>query len=377
MSNNNIAILGMFFGDESKAKFTHHFAKENPKDVVCIRPSGGSNAGHTIYENGKKIVRRLVPSANFRLGNKAFLGSSMVLNIDTLLQEIIKVEEHCPGSASNIYIDPDAFLVTAEHIAEDIEKNKHIGSTGKGISPAYRDKINRKGVRLKSILNTDPSVRKMMDMGVNFKHAAELYKMFDQSRLIFEGSQAILLDISFGTYPYVTSGETGLSGIINSGFARYMPSKVYGVSKAYSTRVGNGPYPTEILDEKLASQIREKGQEYGSVTKRPRRVGWLDLPATKYAADKAGVTDLILTKLDVLDELDNIPICTSYENGIPVCGSDFEHAIPNYKMVPGWYHANSKDMSRNYHLVKTIEYETKIKVSHLSCGVSEEDIIKC
>ena len=384
MNEKNIAVLGTSYGDEGKARIVHWMAKNYN---WVLRFGGSSNAGHTIYHNGTKIVRHLLPSADFAAGNKAFLGSGMVINPDELLAEVEQTEIQFPGSASRIYVDPDAFVVMPEHIAEDKEKNKGIGSTGKGVTPAYRDKIDRKGTRIHQYIGHQfgstygDSIHRLAKLGVQFTYSMELKEQFDKESIIFEGSQAILLDIAFGTYPYVTSGETGLAGIINSGFARYMPSKVYGVTKAYSTRVGNGPFVTEMEAGEIENHtIRERGNEYGSTTGRSRRIGWIDLPSIKYAAHKAAITDLVVTKLDVLNGFKKIQVCDEYVSKWgndhwyeePKCSSNLDSPIL-YKTIDGW--ENSKDMGQTKQFRNMIENGTGVKISHLSCGVNEDDII--
>lgn len=368
--NKNIVVLGTFFGDEAKSRVVHSFA---PDYEWVVRYSGSSNAGHTLYHNGTKIVRHLLPSADFSsIKNKAFLGSGMVINLEELLTEVQDTEKMFPGSACSIIVDPDAFIITPEHIKEDKEKNAHIGSTGKGVSPAYRDKINRCGVKIKKLINDNAEVIiALKKIGVRFQHALELRNEFFKSNIIFEGSQSILLDPNFGTYPYITSGECGLGGIVNAGFANFMPSKVYGIAKGYSTRVGLGPFPTEIFD-KAAENLRTIGAEFGATTGRPRRVGWLDLPAIKYSIEKAGITSLIITKLDILNGFNKVPICHRYEK-TPVSGDDFFQAKPLMMEVNGWN--NPKDYMQIKEFIHAIEYWTETKVSLISCGVGKSDIL--
>ena len=366
----NIAILGGFFGDEAKGSFTHMLSS---KYDWVIRTSGGDNCGHTIYRDGKKYVHHLVPCLNLNGNAKGFLGSGMVINPKSLLEEITYLQKDFENFPSRIYVDPDAFVVLDKHIEEDKQKNKHIGSTNKGISPAYTDKVSRKGLKIIDLLNSkDESLMKLKDMGVHFKYSMELMDEFKNSSLLFEGAQSILLDPNFGTYPFVTSGDCALNGVYSSGFASVMPKKVYGVVKCYSTRVGNGPFPTEIFGDE-ADLLRERGGEYGATTGRPRRVGWLDLPALKYAATKGGLTDLIITKLDILSGMDTIPIASEYDF-TPVSGSSFFNATPTYTRVRGW--KDPKDMSQISDFVRYISEYVGLPVSYISCGTSESDIIK-
>lgn len=368
---NNIAIFGAFFGDEAKARIVHGISKDY--DYIC-RFGGSLNAGHTIYHNNKKIVRHMIPSADFEnVRNKAFLGSGMVLDMAELLKEVQETENMFPGAASRIIVDPDAFVILPEHIKEDREKNAHIGSTGKGVSPAYRDKINRCGIRVSKLLKDNNEITNQLSkLGVQFKYVLELKNEFEKSNIIFEGSQSILLDINHGTYPYVTSGECGLGGIINSGFAFAMPSKIYGVLKAYSTRVGTGPFPTELLNEE-GNKLREKGQEYGATTGRPRRVGWLDLPALNYAINKSGITDLIITKLDILNGMSEVPVAVSY-NKQPNSSDDFFNPVVNYENFKGW--SNAADPSQISPFISNVEKHTQRKVTYISCGVNPQDLKK-
>lgn len=368
---NSIAIFGVFMGDEAKARVTHWMAKDY--DYI-VRFGGSSNAGHTIYDNGLKIVRHLIPSADFSaLNNKAFLGSGMVINVEELLSEVKDTENMFPGAASRIIVDPDAFVIKQHHIIEDREKNVgRIGSTGKGVTPSYRDKINRCGIKIQNLIDqNDETINELKKLGVQFKYVLELKEEFKKSKIIFEGSQSILLDPNFGSYPYVTSGECGLGGIINSGFGFVMPHKVYGICKAYSTRVGEGPFPTEIFGEE-AEKLRELGGEYGATTGRPRRIGHLDLPALKYSCIKGGITDLVITKFDVLNNITSVPVATSYDKE-PVSGKDFFTSKPNYTNVDGW--KDAKDVKQLSKFIELVESNVGISVKFISCGTGKSDLI--
>lgn len=368
--NKNIAIIGGFCGDEAKSRAVHWLAKDYK---YIVRFSGSSNAGHTLYHNGIKIVRHLLPSADFSINNYAVLGSGMVINPEELLQEVKDSELMFPGCAKRVIVDPDAFVITKQHLEEDKINVIKYGSTGKGVSVAYRDKIYRCGTKIQDLIkDNNIIIESLKKMGVQFKYNLEMYDEFSKAPIIFEGAQAVLLDINFGTYPNVTSGECTPAGIYNSGFSYAMPSKVYGIAKAYATRVGNGPFPTEMEGAEAVS-LREAGKEYGATTGRPRRVGWLDLPALKYAIRKSGITNLIITKLDVLDGFDKIKLATAYEKE-PVCGEDFYNANPSYVEFDGW--TDSKDNKQTDAFIKYIENYTERPVTYLSCGVSEEDIIQ-
>lgn len=367
MKNKNIAVFGAFYGDEAKARFCHWSAKDFD---YFIRFSGSSNCGHTIYDNNVKIVRHLIPSADFNF-NKAFLGSGMVINPDELLKEVEDTIKLFPDAATKIIVDPDAFVVFPKHIEEDMLKNKHIGSTNKGVSPAYRDKINRCGTKIRDILNNS-SIKKLIDLGVQFKYSLEMKEEFQNSKLLFEGGQSILLDYNFSAYPFCTSGECSLGGIYNAGFAFAPPEIVYGIFKAYSTKVGEGPFPTEYFDD-AANKIRKIGNEIGATTKRPRRIGALDLPALKYSVIKGGINSLVMTKLDVLNGESTIKICTGYEKPI-YSGSDFFTAKPIYIDLPGW--KDSKNLEEIKPLIQYVEKYIGISISYISTGVNPEDLIK-
>ena len=365
----NIAVIGIQLGDEGKGKVVHSFSKNY--DWV-IRWSGGANCGHTIYVDGKKFVHHLVPSIDFNNSKaKGFLASGMVIDLQELYDELLSLEKEIPGIASRIVVDPDAFLVLPAHKEEDKAKNQHIGTTNKGIGPAYRDKMARVGMRICDyIKDNHPIINSLKQLGVEFKYVMELENNLKNSALLFEGAQGMLLDINQGIYPYVSCGDATLAGIFSSGFAFAMPTKVYGVSKCYSTRVGTGPFPTEIFNEE-ANKLREAGGEYGATTGRPRRIGWLDLPALKYACKKGAITDLIITKLDILNGWQDVPVCTGYQKE-PVCTADFALAKPVYTNVKGW--RNAKNDEEIYNFVSEVEQYTGIPVSHISSGVNKDDL---
>ena len=369
----NIAILGNQWGDEGKGSLTHFFSKNY--DWV-VRYSGGANAGHTIYRDGVKYVHNLLPSFDWRSPKpKAFLGSGMVIDLEQLHLEITKLYALNINFPSRVYVDPDAFIVMPEHKEEDKNLNGHIGSTNRGIGPAYKSKIGRCGIRIRDVMDgatlNRHLVEEMKNLGVHFNGVLELRNQMSNDSLLFEGAQGIMIDINHGTYPYVSCGDSGLAGIHASGFSWAPPEKVYGVAKAYTTKVGEGPFPTEIHGDE-ANSLRERGNEYGATTGRPRRVGWLDLPALKYACDKGGITDLIVTKFDILNGMKEVPVCTSYQKA-PICSSDFFTAKPNYSNINGWEDASKKEQLAFF--IKKIEDSTERKVEIISFGISEKDIV--
>lgn len=388
----NVAIQGVAFGDEAKAAITYRFSKNF--DYV-IRTAGGQNAGHTIYSaSGVKMVRHLVPAVDFDSPNTiAFLGSNMVINLAGLLEEVKEIAKIYPEAPKRIIVDPNAFIVTEEHITADKKNNASIGTTNKGIGPAYLDKISRKGKKIIDCMYCNqyasidyPEINELLALGVRFRSSYEVLPEMASKKCLFEGAQGIFLDVNLGTYPYVTSTDVSIASIIASGFASIMPKKVYGITKAYTTRVGNGPFPTEIFSYD-ADYLRTLGKEVGSTTGRNRRCGWLDLPALKYACDVGGITDLIVTKLDVLNDTawtipkehkesllcskwNKIPVCTSYDR--PITGPDtFFNAKPNYEYVDGWNDAS--DFNQIKHYLHLITSKVDRPISYISFGVGEND----
>lgn len=364
----NIAVLGAMWGDEGKGHITHWLS---PRFSWVVRFNGGANAGHTIYRDGKKFIHNLLPSVDFRKEHtKAFLGAGMVIDPDQLLKEVEEAEKEYPGVAKRIYVDPDAFIVLPEHKEIDKRTNAHIGSTHRGIGPAYADKIGRRGIRISERLNTQP-FQYLASLGVNFKHVMELDSTFMLQSILFEGAQGVLLDINHGIYPYVSCSDCTVGGIRSSGFNQEIKS-VYGVVKCYTTKVGEGPFPTELHGEE-AEWLRKAGNEYGSTTGRPRRVGWLDLPALKYACRKGGIDQLIMTKLDILAGRDTIPVCHTYGKQ-PMCPGDFFNAKPEYMDLLGW--DDCKDRSQTHRFISEVEYAVNRPVSFVSCGTGESDIVQ-
>jgi adenylosuccinate synthase len=372
----NIAILGAMWGDEGKGHITHRLSRGY--DWV-IRFNGGANAGHTIYRDGVKFVHNLLPSVDFRYSNvKAYLGSGMVIDLEKLRDEVVEATKTYPGVGLRIFVDNDAFIVEAKH-KEDKISNGHIGSTNRGIGPAYKDKISRSGKRVGDLIFGDDGLvneyysimNELMGLGVTFTTVLQMEKHFQVSKLLFEGAQGVLLDINHGIYPYVSCSDATIGGIIASGFAFAKLDKVYGVAKCYTTKVGEGPFPTEIHGES-ANDLRKIGNEFGATTGRPRRVGWLDLPALQYAVKKGGITHLILTKFDILNGLSQVPICLSYEYPI-TRGYDFFDARPQITTMPGWSDAKQPNQLETF--IKLIESVVNVPVEYISCGTDESDII--
>jgi adenylosuccinate synthase len=369
--NSNVAVLGGALGDEAKGRIAHTFS---PQFDWVIRHGGGGNAGHTIYIDGTKYVFNQVPSIDFRAPHiRGFLGSGMVINLETLRDELAQLEQSFPNAASKITVDPDAFVVLPKHIQEDKDTNGHLGSTNKGIGPAYTDKMARRGVKVQAFLNDNSEItNELKRMGVQFEYALSLYDQLIRSKVLFEGAQGILLDLNAGCYPYVSCGDSTLAGIYSSGFGFIAPQTVYGVVKAYTTKVGTGPFPTEYFGQE-AETIRERGKEYGSVSGRPRRIGALDLPALLYAKKRGGLTDLILTKLDILNGEKEVKICHRYQKE-PVSGADFFVAKPEYTILPGWQDARNLD--EIWEFISMVQAFTDMPVKYISCGVEKDDLIE-
>ena len=373
----NIAILGAMWGDEGKGHITHRLSRDY--DWV-IRFNGGANAGHTIYRDGVKFVHNLLPSVDFRFPKvKAYLGSGMVIDLEKLRDEVAEAEKTYPGVGKRIFVDRDAFIVEKRHKEEDKSTNSHIGSTNRGIGPAYRDKISRSGKRVGDCLvdgkadglsGHTEAIVDLLVKGVTFTTVLELEDVFQGSKLLFEGAQGVLLDINHGIYPYVSCSDATIGGIIASGFAFAKLDKVYGVAKCYTTKVGEGPFPTELHGE-AADDLRKLGNEFGATTGRPRRVGWLDLAALNYACKKGGITHLILTKFDILNGLPKIPVCVAYKKA-PTCPADFFNTTPLTTEVKGW--TDAKHASQLKDFINLVETFTKRPVELISCGIDEQDI---
>lgn len=375
----NSVVLGTAYGDCGKGHVTNSFSKDY--DWV-IRTSGANNCGHTIFRDGVKYVHNIIPSFDWRQpALKAFIGSGVVIDLDHLVKEVTALFEARPDAVNRLYIDPDAFTILPEHIAEDKAKNGHIGSTNRGVGPAYKEKVGRTGKRLSGFISeNDPRIDVLNKMGVKFKHVLELETEFKNSALLFENAQGVLIELDHGTYPFVSCGSASLAGIHSSGFSFVTIDKVYGVGKVYMTKVGNGPFPTKSSDA-LSAKIAEIGKEMGATTGRKRDVGYLDLPALQYACKKAGVTDLVITKFDVLNNLGDIPVCVSYK-GIEkvVSASQLDSAQPEYVHMRGWGDCSQEcgpaDYMAMYDFIKKIETHTGVTVSYVSTGVEEKDLRK-
>lgn len=369
-------ILGMQWGDEGKGKIVDYFAKNY--DVIA-RFQGGPNAGHTLYVDGKKIVLHQIPSGIFHEDKVNLIGNGVVLDAITLKRECENVSAFGVDYKKNLFISERAHLILPTHRALDkaselSKGNEKIGSTLKGIGPAYMDKTGRNGLRVGNLLDksftTDYIKLRMKHQRLldnfnfqedinaweeEFFEAMEFLREFkivngeyfinekiqEGQRVLAEGAQGSMLDVDFGTFPFVTSSNTISAGVCTGlGIAPQKIKEVFGISKAYCTRVGSGPFPTELLDE-TGEQLRKTGNEFGSTTGRPRRCGWIDLVALQFACMINGVTQIIMTKADILDELEELKVCNGYNiNGKAIDYVPFQmnkvDIEPVYKSFKGW-----------------------------------------
>ncbi len=341
-------VLGAFYGDEGKGKIIDYLST---KSDISIRCTGGNNAGHTIEVDGQKYAFHLIPSGVLNKGTLAVIGNGVVIDPKVLIEEINNLKSH-GYTVDNLRVSDKAHIIMPYHIAMDkmLEENRgkaKIGTTGRGIGPAYCDKYERSGIRVQDFIR--PRFAELVKRNVKNKNKifkaygypemnaddiieeytgyAEIIKpyvadtvvllhnaMNENKKLLCEGAQATLLDIDFGSYPYVTSSNPSLGGICTgSGISPKDVGEVYGVIKAYSSRVGEGPYITEQNNE-VGDTIRELGHEYGTTTKRPRRCGWLDLVALKYAVMINGITGIAINHLDTIGKLDKIKLCVAYNH---------------------------------------------------------------
>ena len=358
MSENTL-ILGLQWGDEGKGKIVDNLSENT--DVVC-RFQGGHNAGHTIKVNGEKTVLHLIPSGILHNNAQCLIGNGVVLALDALDKEINELKSRGINFNNRFFVSSACTLILPTHISIDQtrDKKESIGTTGRGIGPAYEDKIGRRSIRfgdignqnilkekvellvdyhnrlLKDLYNDKPhDVDEVFNEIIKYKHLYEefcvdsqdlMYEFVKNKKsILFEGAQGTLLDIDHGTYPYVTSSSTTAGGVSTGlGIGPKYIDKIIGISKAYATRVGEGPFLTELFDED-GELLAKRGNEFGATTGRPRRCGWLDLVALKKAVFTNSVTNLCITKLDVLDETEIIKVCIKYENNNPV-----------YKEFDGW-----------------------------------------
>ncbi len=410
-----VVVVGSQWGDEGKGKITDFLAE---KADVVVRSQGGNNAGHTIIFNNQKFALHLIPSGIFNPRIINIMANGMVINPLALLEEL-EILKKQGITDYQLFISNRAHLVMPYHLElddlyESLKKDDAVGTTKKGIGPAYMDKVARIGIRISDLLNPD-SLKKRLEINLSFTNMVlsangrrtfsitDLFNQFiligkkikpyvtdtsllldrlikEDKNILFEGAQGSMLCVDHGTYPYVTSSSpTAASVPLNTGISPNEISDVIGVTKAYTTRVGEGVFPTEFKDD-IADRIREVGHEYGTTTNRPRRIGWLDMVVLKHVKRINGLNNLSIMLLDVLTGIDELKICVKYRlnneeiDYIPADYNDYKKCEPIYITLPGWKEDISKTTRfedlpvncRNY--LKTIENLLQTKVAIISVG---------
>jgi adenylosuccinate synthase len=419
-----IVLVGAQWGDEGKGKATDLLGDRI--DYV-VKFNGGNNAGHTVVIKGEKYALHLLPSGILTPGVTPVIGNGVVVDLAVLFQEIDGLEARGIDT-SRLRISANAHVIasynrTLDKVSERYLGARRIGTTGRGIGPTYADKMNRLGVRIQDLFD-ESILRQKVEAALSFKNqvlskiynrsaikpdefiaellsyaerlrpmvadtALELSQALDAGKVVLcEAGQATLLDVDHGTYPFVTSSNATAGGACTgSGIPPTRVDRVVAVLKAFTSRVGEGPFPTELHDA-TGDYLREVGHEYGTTTGRPRRIGWLDLVMGRYAQRINGVTDFALTKLDNYDGLDEIPVCVAYDvNGVrhdemPYSQTDFHHATPIYETLPGW----KKDISgaRTFaelpenaqRFVEFVEARIGARVSVVGVGPGREEVIE-
>lgn len=365
-------IVGIQFGDEGKGAITERMSVNY--DWV-IRYSGGDNVGAKVYRNNKPYIHHLLPVVSYNSSKaKSFLASEMVINMPALLEEIKTMQQDFPNIAKNVYVDIDAFVVLPEHIEEDKIVGQKQGTTYRGIRQSYRSKVDRTGTRVYNLINdNDPVIQALKELGVQFTTALQMRETFERSRLLFEGSQSIMLSLTNGLYPFITSSDTTISGVYASGFAWAAGDiKVYGIAKPYITRSGGQKLITEMPEEQSEVYV-EKGNEIGGTTGRKRGIGFLDIPALKYACMRACVDAIIMTKMDIMEGTKSIKICHSYNKEV-YSPNDFKSVVPQYTELAGW--KNSRNINEVKDFLAYIEKNVGCPVIYYSCGVQPQDLIE-
>jgi adenylosuccinate synthase len=416
----NLAVLGAQWGDEGKGKIVDLLA---PRFDIVARYQGGHNAGHTVFVRGRKFVLRLIPSGILHPGVTCVIGNGVVVDLQALFAEVDELVAHGVDVGNRLVVSDKAHLILPYHrdldlLAEARRGERKIGTTSRGIGPAYEDKIARRGIRVSDLADRavleqnvkdnvlarnrlvhdstmdwkavfDNLVREgerltpwVADVSLMLSHAIHAGKS-----ILFEGAQGALLDIDHGTYPFVTSSNASVGGVCTGlGVGPRAIDMVLGVVKAYTTRVGEGPLPTELIGP-MGDRLRESGNEFGAVTGRPRRCGWYDAVAARYAARINGLDALALTKLDVLDGLDRVEICTSYRHDSRTF-TEFPSDIvrlgrcePVYESMPGWStptrgirrYEDLPENARRY--VARLEEVSGVRAAIVSTGSDRDDTI--
>ena len=428
----NVAIVGAQWGDEGKGKVVDLYGA---KADIIVRYQGGNNAGHTLVVNGKKTVLHLIPSGILHPGKLCLIGNGVVFDPKVFFEEVDELQEAGvfeKDAHHRIQVSARAHIILPYHRELDRLREEQaspggkIGTTVRGIGPCYEDKIARRGIQVCDLLqpealrkklsraleekNTlfehhfkapriqlEPLVAEYLKIGERLKPFIQDTRMIVTSALqakrpiLFEGAQGTLLDIDHGTYPYVTSSNTVSGGAMTgAGVGPQAVSQVIGITKAYTTRVGTGPFPTEIetTEPETAQRIRKVGAEFGATTGRPRRVGWLDLVALKYAVELNGLTGLAFMKSDVLQDLECIRVCTSYQldgnltSQFPSSLEDLQRAQPHYEVLPGWGSFNTQSVKtlsdlpkelRDY--MRFVEDYLKTPIVLMSIGPGREETL--
>lgn len=421
----HVVVVGTQWGDEGKGKIVDLLTQDAQ---VVVRYQGGHNAGHTLKINGVKTVLRLIPSGMLRPHVQCYIGNGVVLAPDALLTEIAELEEKGIEVRSRLRISQACPLILPCHVALDKARETHkgkvaIGTTGRGIGPAYEDKIARRALKVGDLFNWDRFAAKLTDLleyhnfvltNYHQQPPIDLAAVLDDTRIwaeelkpmvtdvttkihnhrqqgdniLFEGAQGVFLDVDHGTYPFVTSSNTCVGSVVNgSGFGPLYLDYVLGITKAYTTRVGGGPFPTELKDS-VGTHLAERGNEFGAVTGRPRRCGWFDAVLLKRSVEINSLSGLCLTKLDVLDGLETLRIAVAYRNADgellnypPQSAEDFVGLEPVYEEMPGWSE-NTADVTSLEQLpenalayIKRLETLVGVPVDMLSTGPERNSTI--
>ena len=412
---NNIFLIGTHWGDEGKGKVVDVLSEHA---TACVRFQGGHNAGHTLVINNKKFILHLIPSGILRDNVKSVIGNGVVVSIDALISEIDDLNSNNIALDDKLFISQNCHLILPTHIALDQARErslgkKSIGTTGRGIGPCYEDKISRKGIRFLDLQNQDIFLKKLTNLMEyhNFllkeyfhTETVDINRTVDETLnryervapfiintdeyindlckiggVVFEGAQGTMLDIDHGTFPYVTSSNTTLSGVVSgTGINMSLIKYGLGITKAYSTRVGHGPFPSELKND-IGERIGNIGGEIGATTGRARRCGWLDLKVLKKSVRLNNLSGIALTKIDVLDQFDEISICVDYGD---IDYETFEVKDLQFITLPGWQSSTVgitkyQDLPKNAKsYVETIEKLSNISVDIISTGPARDEIIQ-
>ncbi|WP_136041723.1 adenylosuccinate synthase [Microbacterium sp. A20] len=418
-----IVIVGVQWGDEGKGKATDLLGERT--DWV-VKFNGGNNAGHTVVVGDEKYALHLLPSGILSPGVTPVIGNGVVVDLEVLFFELEALSAR-GIDVSRLKVSANAHIITQYHrtldkVTERFLGKRMIGTTGRGIGPAYADKINRVGIRVQDLFDEN-ILRQKVEGALDQKNHL-LVKIFNRRAItadevvedllsyaerlrpmvadtgyliaqalergevvVFEGGQATMLDIDHGTYPFVTSSSATAGGAATgAGVGPGALDRIVGIVKAYTTRVGSGPFPTELFDEQ-GEWLRKQGFEFGTTTGRPRRVGWYDAPITRYATRINGITDLVLTKLDILTGLEQIPVCVAYDvdgerfDEVPVNQTDFHHAKPILEYFPGWSEDISvartfEDLPKNAQdYVLALEKMSNTRISVIGVGPERDQVV--